>query len=750
MNNIIKRVWNQNRMVQIEDLSGMTFQAEDGGHTFEISGITEAGETVALSGTVAGAFLRADGATVALTGTASGGKASVTLTADCYTVPGRFGLTIFVTSDSQKTAVYAAVGSVVRTSGTTVTPQTQNDVIELINAIAAAVATIPADYSDLLATIAPTYSSSALYPVGAYVWYDGNLYRCNTAITTAETWTAAHWTEAIVSDDIIILRNDLHRFSMDAYDTDWAAYVGATDNTLLQSDGSTAESSLTVTTGFMPVVAGKTYVIERPNSDSYTVWRCTYDSNKSLVSYLGGYTFQGPTRDYTIPAGTAYVRFSVSKGVYKTGFVFRLKENRFDDIEEKAQRVENAVDYLDTVSKTQEFVALLGVEQGQLQSDGTVSTVSGYYTTEYLPVDEGEDYVLGHPGTSSYTVRRCTYDASKNLVSYLSDFSFESPERYYKIPLGVKYVRFTISESTYTQGFTFRPRYNEYARIINEFNRGYEIFPYYGTMPSLNVPNGYYCGKLFPNFDALVPSGYTAQGMAIYNNILFQFMDSNLVSLYNLGNFGEYLGSFAITCGHGNTASFSTEFQNSADEFPLVYVSDINGKVYVNKITRSSATLVKTLWFPSSTFGYAPQLALDNANNICYIVAKTEDTEASSTLKITKCNLASLTQNGDGTYTPAVVETYTITPGSVWQILQGVKYLNGHVYIASGGASTSVPSDIAILNVTSHQVVNHLNNFQPIPTLHELEDIEFYPNPFTARYDIIMHIREYGYYKLVF
>ena len=744
-NNVIKRIWNQNKMVNIEALQGMAFQAEDGGHTFEISGVDDHGNPVALSGTVAGIFRRPDNADIALTGTASDGIVSVTLTDSCYTVPGKFGLTIYTTADSKKTAVYAAIGTVASTSGGAVAGDTPQDVLGLILAIAAAVATIPPSYSGLIADIAPAYSNSALYPIGAYSYHDGDLYRCIFPITTAETWTAAHWTEAIVSDDITILRNDLHRFSMDAYDTDWAAYVGATDNTLLQSDGSTAPSSLTVTTGFMPVVAGKTYVIERPNSDSYTVWRCTYDSNKSLLSYLGGYTFQGPTRDYLIPAGTAYVRFSVSKGVYKTGFVFRLKENRFDDIEEKAQRVD-----LDTVSKTQEFVAVLGVEQGQLQSNGTVSNVSGYYTTEYLPVDEGEDYVIGHPGTSSYTVRRCTYDASKNLVSYLSDFSFESPERYYKIPLGVKYVRFTISESTYTQGFTFRPRYNEYARIINEFNREYEVFPYYGTMPSLNVPNGYYCGKLFPNFDVLVPSGYTAQGMAIYNNILFQFMDSNLVSLYNLGNFGEYLGSFAITCGHGNTASFSTEFQNSADEFPLVYVSDINGKVYVNKITRSSATLVKTLWFPSSTFGYAPQLALDNANNICYIVAKTEDTETSSTLKITKCNLASLTQNGDGTYTPAVVETYTITPGSVWQILQGVKYLNGHVYIASGGASTSVPSDIAILNVTSHQVVNHLNNFQPIPTLHELEDIEFYPNPFTARYDIIMHIREYGYYKLVF
>ena len=35
-NNIIRRKWNQNALVSIEDLSGSVFQAESGGHTFEI------------------------------------------------------------------------------------------------------------------------------------------------------------------------------------------------------------------------------------------------------------------------------------------------------------------------------------------------------------------------------------------------------------------------------------------------------------------------------------------------------------------------------------------------------------------------------------------------------------------------------------------------------------------------------------------------------------------------------------------
>lgn len=193
MNNIIKRAWNQNRMTSIEDLQGMAFQAESGGHTFEISGIDDAGEAVELSGTVSGVFIRPDQTDVALTGTVSDGIVSVTLTSACYAVAGRFGLTIFVTINSQKTAIYAAVGSVARTSTGTVAGSTPQDVVDLINAIEAAVATIPADYTDLMAAIAPTYSNTALYAVGSYVWYDGELYKCTTAITEAESWTAAHW-----------------------------------------------------------------------------------------------------------------------------------------------------------------------------------------------------------------------------------------------------------------------------------------------------------------------------------------------------------------------------------------------------------------------------------------------------------------------------------------------------------------------------------------------------------------------------
>ena len=46
------------------------------------------------------------------------------------------------------------------------------------------------------------YSSSSTYAVGDLCWHDGKMYRCNTAISTAEAWTAAHWTEIAFPRDV--------------------------------------------------------------------------------------------------------------------------------------------------------------------------------------------------------------------------------------------------------------------------------------------------------------------------------------------------------------------------------------------------------------------------------------------------------------------------------------------------------------------------------------------------------------------
>lgn len=58
-------------------------------------------------------------------------------------------------------------------------------------------------------SIAPTYSASSTYAVGDYVMYNAQLYKCITAITTEEAWTAEHWTHVPVTGEVKDLRNSL-------------------------------------------------------------------------------------------------------------------------------------------------------------------------------------------------------------------------------------------------------------------------------------------------------------------------------------------------------------------------------------------------------------------------------------------------------------------------------------------------------------------------------------------------------------
>lgn len=57
--------------------------------------------------------------------------------------------------------------------------------------------------------IAAEYSTSSTYVVGDYCIHDGQFYRCTTAISTAEAWTAAHWTMATVGGELTDLKGDI-------------------------------------------------------------------------------------------------------------------------------------------------------------------------------------------------------------------------------------------------------------------------------------------------------------------------------------------------------------------------------------------------------------------------------------------------------------------------------------------------------------------------------------------------------------
>lgn len=98
------------------------------------------------------------------------------------------------------------------------------------------IASIPGDYSTLQGDIASTYSSSSTYAVGDYVLYSGQLYRCTTAISTAEAWTSAKWTAVALGDDVSTLKSAFNQEVVVVENTNFANRIAVDYSVVPVSD----------------------------------------------------------------------------------------------------------------------------------------------------------------------------------------------------------------------------------------------------------------------------------------------------------------------------------------------------------------------------------------------------------------------------------------------------------------------------------------------------------------------------------
>lgn len=98
--------------------------------------------------------------------------------------------------------------------------------------------TLKYNYESLENYNTPEFSTTKTYAVGDYVIYQGKLYKCTTAVTTAGSWNSSNWALAVLSDDVSSLNNALNEIASNTVET-----VPITAETFLY----TAESTLTET-----------------------------------------------------------------------------------------------------------------------------------------------------------------------------------------------------------------------------------------------------------------------------------------------------------------------------------------------------------------------------------------------------------------------------------------------------------------------------------------------------------------------
>lgn len=107
-------------------------------------------------------------------------------------------------------------------------------------------------------SLANAYSASSTYAVGDYVLYGGQLYECNTAISTAEAWTAAHWTAVTVGGEIATVKDGLEQLETDLTNTINNVYATDTASGSIASfpDGADGVPVKSLTVDIEPVQSG--------------------------------------------------------------------------------------------------------------------------------------------------------------------------------------------------------------------------------------------------------------------------------------------------------------------------------------------------------------------------------------------------------------------------------------------------------------------------------------------------------------
>lgn len=85
---------------------------------------------------------------------------------------------------------------------------TKWDAISATDYINSVKSSLTTNINHLAADLSDAYSSSRTYAVGDLCILANTLYKCNTAITTPEAWTPAHWTTTTIAGEIEDLRSE--------------------------------------------------------------------------------------------------------------------------------------------------------------------------------------------------------------------------------------------------------------------------------------------------------------------------------------------------------------------------------------------------------------------------------------------------------------------------------------------------------------------------------------------------------------
>lgn len=403
--------------VKVQYLDGNLFSNNGNGNLIGVV-VTNNGEAVTLSGTVSGYAVLCDGTTVPCTGSKTNNKASILVPPAAY-LPGSIFITVFLTDGTTVTTLGAVASNVLqaRTDNQVDPGSVVSDWTTTINAAMQAVETAAANLGHIVAT--PYADLSFPVPIGKYTYYNGNVYRCTTPISTSESFTPGHWTSAIsLGDEVQVLNT-----STADLPTIRTNITSNTNNiTALKTAFDVQKHSVLVDGELYELNSSMTF--EQGNftstgDSSSTKWIRTPKNNKIPNNFIiyNPYRLQFAIAEFYGNSFLGYINIGtdvVTAGIYRdkylkvkqnnyTGHEFRLRVANYLTSEDltPAENTLHIFTKCDAENKGVYRTVNFAIGNGAVLDTGTIASGANYRYTDTIKLYAGETIHFEYAGPSN-------------------------------------------------------------------------------------------------------------------------------------------------------------------------------------------------------------------------------------------------------------------------------------------------------------------------------------------------------------
>lgn len=289
---------------------------------------------------------------------------------------------------------------------------------------------------------ASAYSSSKTYAVGDYVIHNSNLYRCTTAITTAESFTAAHWTQVVLGDDVTDLKSALNEVR-DATLSDVTDVYSHT--TAITAGGRLGNTTPVIT---ISIPTGTPYKFKLTDSigafTDYTLYENEADNTRASVGYYAVNT------EVSLIAGRdiAYLSIYPNSTHQASGNIIAqvsIDKYNKDSLQVQVEALNKKADAFNIgYSDVNLIDASKALEDKYISTGGQVATTSNLYATDFCEISDDKPFYVQYAYNGYYAY----YNENKECIQYygLHQGEISDPQDITQLtpPSGAKYVRFSV------------------------------------------------------------------------------------------------------------------------------------------------------------------------------------------------------------------------------------------------------------------------------------------------------------------